>query len=717
MNQAATAQPTPAPEPTTLGHPSGLFTLFFAEMWERFSYYGMRALLTFYMIKGFLGLNDSKAYGIYGAYTALVYMTPYFGGMLADRVLGQRLAVILGGLLMAAGHLFMTVENEQIFFLALALLIAGNGFFKPNISTMVGQLYERHPERKDAGFTIFYMGINLGAAMSPVLCGYIGETYGWHYGFGLATIGMLVGVAVFAAPSRVTQILIGLASLAAAATMFFTWDTTLQLAMRIFLGAALLTAAAVAVAALQRGRLPKRVGAQPARGRRKIFGLLREDHAVLVGTIIAVPLLAVVVQRNEVAGWVLSVTGIIGLLYVFYQAFFRSTRIERDRLMVVTVLLFFSLLFWAFFEQAGTSLNNFTDRNVDRVFETRTITKADVGKTIVFRVPIATGDADLEKLPALTQAQLGHVNADPRWKEQVRAALRWQEQEAAYKKKEEFDEKKFDEYAELVLKDDVFRLNALSALRECTMTAKRCARAAEDSSECNELDRAAAKVCSARFPWKVVEENVGMGVGGAEIPASEFQAVNPIYILLFGLVFSALWAFLAARGRDPSTPVKFALGVAQLGLGFGAFWYGAQHADSHGMVGMGWLLLGYLLITTGELSLSPVGLSMVTKLSPARLASSIMGVWFLATAFSNYLASMIAQLTGIGEHAEGGAAGVAARVVPPPSETVHLYGDVFGQIAIAAFVSAAICFVLAPWLHQWMHEEEPEGSAARSTHG
>ena len=203
-----TSKPIDGQQETLFGHPAGLFTLFFAEMWERFSYYGMRALLVFYMIKGFLGYNDNDAYAIYGAYTALVYAAPFIGGMLADRLLGARRAVVIGGLLMAAGHLLMTVENRMAFFTALSLLICGNGFFKPNISSIVGTLYPRGSVKKDAGFTIFYMGINLGAAMSPVLCGYVGETYGWHYGFGLATAGMLIGVAVFVAPNWLTQLLI-----------------------------------------------------------------------------------------------------------------------------------------------------------------------------------------------------------------------------------------------------------------------------------------------------------------------------------------------------------------------------------------------------------------------------------------------------------------------------------------------------------------------------
>ena len=207
--------------PLVFGHPAGLFTLFFAEMWERFSYYGMRALLVFYMTKGFLGYGDKDAYAVYGAYTALVYMTPFFGGLLADRLLGQRRAVIFGGILMALGHLLMGVDwnftitiggqsilllqRRTAFFTALALLICGNGFFKPNISTIVGALYRHGNPRRDAGFTIFYMGVNLGAAIAPLLCGYIGETYNWHWGFGLATIGMLVGTAIFVAPARLRR--------------------------------------------------------------------------------------------------------------------------------------------------------------------------------------------------------------------------------------------------------------------------------------------------------------------------------------------------------------------------------------------------------------------------------------------------------------------------------------------------------------------------------
>jgi POT family proton-dependent oligopeptide transporter len=287
---------------------------------------------------------------------------------------------------------------------------------------------------------------------------------------------------------------------------------------------------------------------------------------------------------------------------------------------VVLVLTFFSMLFWSFFEQAGSSINNFTDRNVDRVREQRTLGAADVGHT-------------LQITP--TQQQLGLHNG---------AAL--------------------------------FTLADLDKLR-----------AQHERDPEFTID------------WQVAADNVGMGIArrGREVPASVFQAVNPIGILVLGLAFSALWTALGTRKREPSTAFKFALGLLQLGLGFGAMWYGAQHADARGMVAVEWLVLGYLLHTTGELCLSPVGLSMVTRLSPAQLVSTVMGTWFLATAFSQYLAAIISQFTGVSDAAGAGA-------TPVPLATLHVYGDVFGKIAIAGLVSAAICFALVPWLKRWTHE-------------
>ena len=637
--------------PTLFGHPTGLFNLFFAEMWERFSYYGMRALLVFYMIKGFLHYQDNEAYKVYGAYTALVYMTPFFGGMLADRLLGARRAVILGGLLMAAGHLLMTVEVGVAFYGALALLIAGNGFFKPNISTIVGGLYPEDDPRRDGGFTIFYMGINLGAAMAPLLCGYVGETYGWHYGFGLATVGMLIGLAVFVVPGVIAQGLILIGALATAAGMILVVDDKILLLVNGFVALALVASGVAAFMALGRGGLPEGAGAppDPEKLNASFFGIPAKI-AVYIGVALALPVFAGLVYSNRTVslipedlltslsestnrfvvlggtllgevstptGLILAVTGAIALAFLLRESF-RSSKIEKERLWVVLILMFFSLLFWAFFEQAGSSVNNFTDRNIDRVQEEQVLTQADVGKTI----PLT-----------MNQEQLGHK-----------------------------------------LNGQMITLDVLDKLKEEKKTA---------------------------VQWKVTADDVGMGVGGSEIPASTFQSANPIFILLFGLVFTALWGELGRRKIEPNTAVKFGLGLLQLGLGFGVLWYGAQHADARGMVGMGFLLFAYLLHTTGELCLSPVGLSMVTKLSPTRLVSTAMGAWFLATSFSSFLAAVIATFTGVSEGGEGGGG------IPVPLETVNVYGDVFGTIGIAAILSAVVVFAISPILHRWMHEHEP----------
>ncbi|MEM6790820.1 MAG: oligopeptide:H+ symporter [Myxococcota bacterium] len=666
--------PSASARPQIFGHPTGLFSLFFAEMWERFSYYGMRALLIFYMTKGFLGYNDTKAYSVYGAYTAMVYMTPYFGGILADRVIGARRAVVIGGLLMAAGHLLMTIETTVAFFGALALLIVGNGFFKPNISTMVGGLYDRDPGRRDAGFTLFYMGINLGAAMAPILCGYVGETYGWHYGFGLATLGMLIGVAVFAAPTRLTQGLILVGALGTSLAMPFLQESALQLAVRILLAVALTGAGVVAFLALGRGGLPDDAGAPKDPAVAKRYAL-----AVYGGSLGAVGLFALVFFEVSIASYILGGTGLLALAYILVEAV-RAPKIERERLGVVLVLMFFSVAFWAFFEQAGSSMANFTDRNVDRVFETDEVGPDRIGTDLTFRV--RANDEARAELPLLSQEQLGLVNDDPAMKDRIVAGVRRVEAEKAAKKGVAVDEAEVDALVAQVRAEPRLTMTGLTVLRDVA--------AADD-----------APPESKAVTWRVRDDNVGMKLGTAEVPAAEFQAANPIFILLFGLAFSALWGFLAARRLEPSTPVKFGLGLVQLGLGFGALWYGAQQADPRGAVAMSWLLLGYLLHTTGELCLSPVGLSMVTKLSPPRIVSTMMGAWFLFTAFSNLLAGIIATFTGGGGHgSEGGLA-----LIPAPQDSLPVYAEVFGAIGVAAVAAGLVCFLLSPLLTRWMHLE------------
>jgi dipeptide/tripeptide permease len=692
---------TQSPRPTLLGQPTGLFTLFFAEMWERFSYYGMRALLVLYMLKGFLGYGDKEAYAVYGAYVAMVYATPFLGGMLADRLLGARRAVVLGGLLMAAGHLLMTIEAEIPFLVALALLIVGNGFFKPNISTMVGALYDGPKDpRRDAGFTIFYMGINLGAALAPLLCGYVGETYGWHYGFGLATGGMLVGLAVFVVPDAIARALILGGALLTAVGSVAVVDDALLLAVNGFVALALAVAGVAAFVAIGREGLGPDAGGPPDAEalRRPVLGPLTAEWAVYLGALLAVPVFAVLVGANRTiriipaetiarfeasesvimsvvatflgelsspAGLLLLLSGVVAVAYLLRESFLLE-QAPRERIWFALSMMFFSMLFWAFFEQAGSSINTFTDRNVDRVYGGQVVTADDVGTAVAFRVG-PKGDASL---PLLSQEQVGYPLPDA-LHDTVRAAVTSYET-ARGKMAPEL----VAPHADAVVAQGVLTLTALDALRA--------------------YDAAASEP----LRWEVGDAHVGMTLATSEVPASTFQSANPIFILLFGIPFSMLWAWLGARGREPTTVIKFALGLVQLSLGFAALWWGATHPDARGMVGVGWLVAGYLLHTTGELCLSPVGLSMITRLTVKHLVSTAMGAWFLATAFSGLLAAIIAGFTGIG-HGESGAA-----VVPPPVQTAATYAGVFGNIAVAAMVSVALLLALSPLLHRWMHQEE-----------
>ena len=478
---------------TILGHPKGLFVLFFAEMWERFSYYGMRALLIFYLTKHLL-FSDSESGVIYGAYTALVYIAPVVGGYLADKALGQRKAVLFGAVLLTLGHFFMAFEgspgagNENnpiifVFWLALALIIVGSGFLKANISVMVGQLYPRTDVRRDGAYTIFYMGINIGAAAGSLLCGFIGETYGWAYGFGLAGIGMLAGLVVF------------------------VWGKPLLLG---------------------RGEPPKPLA-------KNTEWTMYAIGVALVG------ICWLAIQYQSLVGYVLGGFGGALVLYVLFTAVVKLPSEERDRIFAAMFLILTSIVFWALFEQAGSSLNLFTDRHVDR--------------------------------------------------------------------------------------------------------------------------------------------------GG--VPASVFQSINAIYIILLAPVFAIVWQVLGSKGLEPSAPLKFGLGVVQVGLGFLVLVWGAASVGPEVAVPVVFIFLIYLLHTTGELCLSPVGLSAMNRLAPAHMASLIMGTWFFASATGNFAAGLIAAATG----AEGVGEEAGRQVVM----------DVYSNVGWFAIGVGVFVMVISPLVKKLMH--------------
>ena len=473
--------------------PKGLFLLFFVEMWERFSYYGMRALLVLYMVK-YLQFSTEKSGQIYGWYTGMVYFTPLLGGYIADRYLGQRKSIIVGGTLMALGHFAMAFPPLPFFFSALILLIMGNGFFKPNISTVVGSLYEENDPRRDAGFTIFYMGINLGAFFSPLVCGTLGEKVGWHYGFGAAGVGMVLGL------------------------VMYLWG------QKAMLG--------------DKGMKP----ANPSGNLYVPFGLV---------ALVLVFLLASAFQfsgydiKGMIPNYIYALIGVavLGILAYSYAAKPEKstlTHVEKQRVAVIFIMVFFSIFFWSAFEQAGSSLTLFADRETNRV-----------------------------------------INL---------------------------------------------------------------------------------------FGWSW------------EMPASYFQSINPLLIFIFAPFFSKMWVSLGETGKEPSSPIKFAMGLGLLAIGFVVMIAGAAMYQQSGPVSVMWLIGAYFFHTLGELCLSPVGLSLVTKLAPVQFGSLMMGVWLLSSFAANFVGGFFAGNYDAMNH------------------------TLFYMIPTGTAIGAALLLLLiTPKLRKWMH--------------
>jgi proton-dependent oligopeptide transporter, POT family len=505
MTETAPSAPRPfSPLALFAEHPRPLPLLFFTEMWERFSYYGMRALLILYLTE-YLAVPDASATAIYGGYTALVYIGPVLGGFLADRVLGARRAVAFGGILIALGHFTLAMSHLTgsglwLFYLALALIIAGTAFFKGNVSTLVGTLYEPGDKRRDAGFTLFYMGINIGAFAATVLCGWLGQSVGWAYGFGLAGFGMLAGLAVF------------------------------------FRGIGQLGGA---------GKAPDDAGLA-----RPVIGGISLEWAIYIGGIAVIALALGLVQRPDVVGGLLSVMGIASAIGLVAYAVISLKPDERDRVFVIIALAFFTILFLALFEQQGSSMNLLAERNIDR------------------------------------------------------------------------------------------------------------------------------------------------RLFGIDINAAQYQSLNPFFILVLAPILSRLWPYLERKGAGLSTPSKFALSLALMGASFAVLVMGAAYTGQMGMVPMIWLVLAYFLQTTAELCLMPIGLSMVTKLSPKGLVSLMMGLWLLAWAGGEYLAGKFAGLASVTAAADGSIDRVAS---------LHAYSGLFGILAALGFLAALLLVGLRGILASRMH--------------
>ncbi|XWN36394.1 MAG: peptide MFS transporter [Balneola sp.] len=505
------------------GHPRGLSTLFFTELWERFSYYGMRALLVLFMTTEAVGDNPGLGFGvaeaaaIYGIYTFFVYVLSLPGGWVADQLWGQRKAVFVGGCIIAAGHFSMAVPTTTFFFIGLALIVIGTGLLKPNVSSMVGDLYPEGGARRDAGFSIFYMGINFGAILGPLLCGLLGEGYNWHYGFSLAGFGMLLGLVSYK---------IGGKYLGDAGDLKIDDSPeVIKKRSKIFYSIVSVIAAAVV-----------------------IFGFLMSSGAIDIA-------LETLAQNLGLAAVVITI------LFFAYIIFFggHSTD-EKKKLGVIFWLFILAALFWSGFEQAGSSLNLFAADLTDRSVGPNSFL-GGMGAwimTLVFAIPIG-----------------------------------WY----AFKTNK---------------RDDVWSV----------------AKFAVNISSVGIL---------AFLYW--VFSQVG---DGWEIPASTLQLINPTFIVIFAPLFGLLWTWLASRNANPSIPVKFGLGLLGLAAGFFVLSWGSANASSTELVSPAWLIVTYFLHTVGELCLSPVGLSSMTKLAPKSRVSQMMGIWFVAAALGNLIAGLVA---------------------------------------------------------------------------
>jgi POT family proton-dependent oligopeptide transporter len=497
MKNVQSFTPEPVDDPT--GHPNGLYVLFFSEMWERFCYYGMRVLLTLYLVKSLMK-GDAEASIIYGSYTALVYAAPVLGGKLADKFLGYRLAILMGAILMAIGEFMILGGNEFWLLAGMGAIIIGNGYFKANISTIVGKLYKDNDPRRDSGFTIFYIGINIGALLATTVVAYVGETYGFEKGFALAGFGMLAGFAIF-------------------------W--------------------------FGRHRYAHAEGLNiRPEAYKKAFGPINYLTLIIIGSLAFIPLCFVLISQNQIMDYLLL--ALFGLVsYTLINAGIKEGGVWKDRMIALVIFMIINIAFWACFEQAGTSLTLFADRNVDRFV----------------------------------------------------------------------------------------------------------------------------------FGW--------------EMPASMTQFFNPFFIILFGSIFSVMWVKLSEMGKNPSIPMKFALGILQLGLGFLVTLVAVQFAEDF-KVPLITLILLYLLHTTGELFLSPIGLSMVTKLAPKNIAGTAMGGWFLSFAIANFVAGKIAAITG----AENGVEGATLE------SGLANYVSVFSTIGYVLIAIAVILVLFKKPLNNLMHGVE-----------
>ncbi len=517
-----------------LGHPAGLFVLFFTEMWERFSYYGMRALLVLFLTASLFDEGwawpREHALALYGTYTSLVYLTPILGGYIADKIIGYRSAVILGALLMTLGHASMTIETHLTLYIGLFLLCIGNGFFKPTMTSIISQMYENHSHKKDGAYTIYYMGVNAGAFLGILLCGYLGEIWGWNWGFGLAGVFMFCGMLQF----YFAQNIFGAIGLKPDKnnTETISPDKVETLNPFTVIDKILIIVSAVIGLVWIINDPASKIGGN------NIFdfsvGSLSGDTFMIIFALVLF--------------LILLVTRIV-----------RYGAVLRDKMIAVAIFAFFTIFFWAAFEQAGGSMTIFAGDYTDRVLQGNSATIFRIANTLITIIPLGVITWVLWKLFQRT-------------------------------------------YAKYAIANIILGLSFL-------------------------------------IIWGLVITMLVQQykADAPEVPASWFSVLNSLFIIIFAPLFSKLWE----SKYNPSAAVKYGFGLILLGVGFLALAYGASDIPQGAKVAavsMIWLVLAYFFHTMGELCLSPVGLSYLSKLVPGRMIAFMYGIWYLAIAIGNKLA-------------------------------------------------------------------------------
>ena len=528
-----------------LGHPAGLFVLFFTEMWERFSYYGMRALLVLFLTSSLFDEGwawpREHALALYGTYTSLVYLTPILGGYIADKIIGYRKAVVIGALLMTLGHAAMAVDTSFALYLGLFFLVVGNGFFKPTMTSIISQMYENHPHKKDGAYTIYYMGVNAGAFLGILLCGYTGEQWGWHWGFGLAGVFMFAGMLQFYFAQNIFGD-VGKKPLKNAESDLSD-DPTIKLNPFLTIDKVF-----IAISSL--------IG---------LVWIINDPMSKIGGS----DLFDFEVGPLSGSNFMI-LFALIVFIVLLVSRIIRYAPVVRDRMIAVSIFAFFTVFFWAAFEQAGGSMTIFANDYTDRVLEGSAGTIFRIANTLITIIPLCVITWVLWMLFKQT----------------------------------------FGKYklANLILGGSFVIIWAL--------------------------------VITMLYEQYTAE--------APEVPASWFSVLNSLFIIIFAPLFSKLWE----SKYNPSVAVKYGIGLILLGAGFAALAYGASDIPQGAKVAavsIIWLVLAYFFHTMGELCLSPVGLSYVSKLVPGRMIAMMYGVWYLAIAIGNKLAGssggMIDQIT------------------------------------------------------------------------